>query len=124
MMVLYFILGMLKANAETFTWLGAEAQAIGSNISYGDVFNQMALIFLTALLVWLLPELAAGLLDGTPNMSAGSAVAGAGRAAGLGRTTWNVGKGGAQAVLGAGKSVANSKLVQKAAGWALKFLPH
>lgn len=93
MMVLYFILGMLKANAETFTWLGAEAQAIGSNISYGDVFNQMALIFLTALLVWLLPELAAGLLDGTPNMSAGSAVAGAGRAAGLGRTGYNLGKG-------------------------------
>ena len=123
MMVLYFILAMLKANAKTFTWLGAEAQAIGSTVSYGDVFNQMALIFLTALLVWLLPELAAGLLDGTPNMSAGSAVAGAGRAVGLGRTGYSYGKSGATAIYKGGRAVVNSRRVQRAAAWVSRYLP-
>ena len=122
MMVLYFILAMLKANTKTFTWMGSEAQAIGSNISYGDIFNQMALVFLTALLVWLLPELAAGLLDGTPNISAGSAVAGAGRAAGLSyagarKGAWGVGT----ALRGYGKTgLKGSQKAVNAANWISK----
>ncbi len=124
MMVLYFLLKLLMSNTETFTWMSKTAAPIGSTIGFGDLINHMALIFLTALLVWLLPELAAGLLDGTPNMSAGSAVAGAGRAAGLGRIGYSYGKSGAQAVYGAGRAVARSKKVQKAAAWVGKWLPH
>lgn len=123
MMVLYFLLRLLMSNTETFTWMSKTAAPIGSTIGFGDLINHMALIFLTALLVWLLPELAAGLLDGTPNMSAGSAVAGAGRAAGLGRIGYSYGKSGAQAVYGAGRAVARSKKVQKAAAWVGKWLP-
>lgn len=124
MMVLYFLLKLLMLNTETFTWMSKTAAPIGSTIGFGDLLNHMAIIFLTALLVWLLPELAAGLLDGTPNMSAGSAVAGAGRAAGLGRIGYSYGKSGAQAVYGAGRAVARSKKVQKAAAWVGKWLPH
>lgn len=100
MMVLYFLLLILQANTNTFTWMAKNSEAIAVDLTIGDMFNYMALIFLTALLVWLLPELAAGLLDGTPNISAGSAVAGAGRAVGLGRTGWNYGKAGVNAVSG------------------------
>lgn len=124
MMVLYFILFLLQANTKTFTWMAKNSAPISSTITFGDMFNHMALIFLTALLVWLLPELAAGLLDGTPNISAGSAVAGAGRAVGLGRTGLSYGKSAGSAALRGGRAIANSRRVQKATAWVGKWLPH
>lgn len=120
MMVLYFILLLLQSNTKTFTWLAQSAEPLGRSMSFGDMFNIMAMVFLTALLVWLLPELAAGLLDGNPNLSAGTAVAGTSRAVGLGRTAYGYGSTGAKAVF----RVARSNKVQKLAGWASKWLPH
>lgn len=121
MMVLYFILLLLQSNTKTFTWLAQSAEPLGRSMSFGDMFNIMAMVFLTALLVWLLPELAAGLLDGNPNLSAGTAVAGTGRAFGLGRTGYYYGSNVVRGGFRAGRAVARSKKVQQAAAWVKKW---
>ena len=84
MMVLHFIFGILSLNADKFTWMSNKAAAVGTSLSAGDVANQIALYLLTALLVWQVPEMAAGMLNGSPSLSGGTALAGAGRAYGLG----------------------------------------
>lgn len=84
MMVLHFIFGILSLNSDKFTWMSKNAAAVGASLSAGDVANQIALYLLTALLVWQVPEMAAGMLNGSPTISGGTAMAGAGRAYGLG----------------------------------------
>ena len=98
MMVLHFIFGILSLNADKFTWMSKNAAAVGSTLSAGDVANQIALYLLTALLVWQVPEMAAGMLNGSPTISGGTAVAGAGRAYGLGRQGYVMAKGAANGV--------------------------
>ena len=93
MMVLHFIFGILSLNADKFTWMSKNAAAVGTSLSAGDVANQIALYLLTALLVWQVPEMAAGMLNGSPTISGGTAVAGAGRAYGLGRQAYTMAKG-------------------------------
>lgn len=111
MMVLHFIFGILSLNSDKFTWMSKNAAAVGASLSAGDVANQIALYLLTALLVWQVPEMAAGMLNGSPTISGGTAVAGAGRAYGLGRQ-------GASTVSSAVKGgYKGSKRVLKATQW-------